>query len=70
MIAKNLGKMLNAEIISIPRAINNPIDIKEVDVIGFVFPLYYQTVPIIVQDFINNLDLKDKYVFAIVNSGA
>ena len=70
MIAKNLGKILNAEIISIPKAINNPIDIKEVDVIGFVFPLYYQTVPIIVQDFINKLDLKDKYVFAIVNSGA
>ena len=70
MLAKNLGKMLDAEIISIPKVINNPINMEEVEVIGFVFPLYYQTVPIIVQDFINNLDLKDKYVFAIVNSGA
>lgn len=70
MLAKNLGKMLDAEIISIPKVINNAIDMNEAEVIGFIFPLYYQTVPIIVQDFINKLDLKDKYVFAIVNSGA
>ena len=70
MLAKNLGRILDAEIISIPKVINSPMDIREAEVVGFVFPLYYQTVPIIVQDFINNLDLKDKYVFAIVNSGA
>lgn len=70
MLAKGLGDMLDAEIISIPNMINTSVDIDEVEVIGFIFPLYYQTVPIIVQDFINELNLKNKYVFAIVNSGA
>lgn len=70
MIARNLGSMLDAKIISIPKAMNDPVDMEGAQAIGFIFPLYYQTVPIIVQDFINKLDLKDKYVFAIVNSGA
>lgn len=70
MLARNLGDMLDAKIVSIPNAIHNPVDIEEAEVIGFIFPLYYQTVPIIVQDFIKNLDLKGKYIFAIVNSGA
>lgn len=70
MLARNLGNMLDAKIESIPNVINNPVDMGEAEVIGFIFPLYYQTVPIIVQDFIKKLDLKDKYVFAIVNSGA
>lgn len=47
--------MLDAKLVSIPNAIHNH---------------DYQTVPIIVHDFIKKLDLKDKYVFAIVNSGA
>lgn len=70
MLARNLGNMLDAKILSIPNVMNNPVDIEEAEVIGFIFPLYYQTVPIIVQDFIKKLDLKDKYVFAIVNSRA
>ncbi|GAA0104577.1 EFR1 family ferrodoxin [Paraclostridium sordellii] len=70
MLARNLGNILDAKLVSIANVINNPINIEEAEVIGFIFPLYYQTVPIIVQDFIKKLDLKDKYIFAIVNSGA
>lgn len=60
MLARNLGNILDAKLVSIANVINNPINIEEAEVIGFIFPLYYQTVPIIVQDFIKKLDLKDK----------
>ncbi|WP_026885569.1 EFR1 family ferrodoxin [Clostridium beijerinckii] len=70
MLSRDLADEIgDARIISIPKAIQE----SEIDVsgecVGFVFPLYYQVMPVIVQDFIKKLQLnKSKYIFAVVNS--
>jgi len=72
MVARDLAKELgNTRVISIAKAIQETeIDISD-ECIGFIFPLYYQVMPLIVQDFIEKLQLdKSKYVFSIVTSGS
>jgi ferredoxin len=72
MISRDLAKELgNTRVISIARATQDmKIDLSD-DCIGFVFPVYYQVMPVIVQDFIGKLPLdRSKYIFAVVSSGA
>lgn len=71
MVTRDLTQELgDARLVPVARAIKD----KEVDIsdecIGFVFPLYYQGIPAIVQDFIKNLPLDNtKYIFGIVTNG-
>ena len=46
------------------------IEVKE-DKIGFIFPIYYGSVPRIVENFLNNVKIKkNSYVFVIATYGA
>ena len=71
MVARDLAEELgDTSVVSIAGAIKN----KEVDIsgecIGFVFPLYYQGIPAIVQEFIKKLPLNGtKYIFGVVTNG-
>jgi ferredoxin/flavodoxin len=72
MVSRDLSIELgDAKIISIPKAMQeSEIDLSD-ECIGFVFPLYYQVIPVIVQDFIKKIQLdKAKYIFGIVSGGA
>ncbi len=71
MVARDLAEELgNAKVISIAKAVQDK-EILSDECIGFVFPMYYQVMPLIVQDFIEKLQLdSSKYIFAIVTSGA
>lgn len=71
MIAKNIAAELQgAEVLSIAELIGKrEIDVKE-KCIGIIFPLYYQVVPVIVQEFIKRLQFhEDCYVFSVVTCG-
>jgi len=70
-IAKKISKEFhNAQLVKISLQnsdTHNPIDDS---VIGVVFPLYYFGLPIIVRDFLQNLNVtKSSYVFIIVTRG-
>jgi ferredoxin/flavodoxin len=69
-IAKNLGEKLgDAEVISIPKAIKEGINISG-EKIGIVFPVYCWGVPRIIKTFVEKLpNIKDNYVFAVCNGG-
>jgi len=71
MVARDLAHDLEqTRVVSIAQAIRDPeVDLSD-DCIGFVFPLYYQGVPAIVQDFVARLPIDaSKYVFGIVTNG-
>lgn len=69
-VARDLSNTLeNTTLVSIPQLGKASLNNVEVDVIGFVFPVYYLTMPTIVEDFINRLTIPDKtYIFSIVTS--
>lgn len=70
-VAKKIKeKIENCELISIPNAIKNEdFNLKD-DVIGFVYPIHCGSLPIVVEDFISKLNIKDKpYIFAIGVTG-
>jgi len=71
-LAKNLQKSLNdAKIINIAAA--NPRIADEKDTVGFVFPVYFEDMPLMVKNFVEKLMLKrrvpDVYVFGIATCG-
>ncbi|WP_300380132.1 EFR1 family ferrodoxin [Clostridium sp.] len=60
----------DCELISIPTALKKCDFNIEDDVIGFVYPIHCGSLPIVVEDFISKLNVKDKtYVFAIGVTG-
>jgi flavodoxin len=71
MVAKDIAaKLPGTQIFSIPKVINQPIDLTA-DNIGLIFPVYFTGMPKIVIDFINKLAAsKTKYIFAICTCGA
>ncbi|ADY55570.1 4Fe-4S ferredoxin iron-sulfur binding domain-containing protein [Syntrophobotulus glycolicus DSM 8271] len=72
MLSRDLAKEIgSAKVISIAKAIQEPQFEMKDECIGFVFPLHYQGVPVIVQNFIEKLPMdKVNYIFGIVSSGA
>jgi ferredoxin len=72
MVARDVAKQLGeSRIISIAEAIREPEPIPTGERVGFVFPMYYQVIPPIVQDFVEKLQLdKVHYIFAVITSGA
>jgi ferredoxin len=70
-IAQDLAVALgDAKIVSIAKVYKlRDIDLSD-DKIGFVFPMYYTGVPLLVVNFVKKLQIpKSKYVFAIANYG-
>jgi ferredoxin/flavodoxin len=69
-VAKDLaGKLADATLISIPKAINSEID-SSADNIGIIFPVYCWGMPLIVTKFIKKLKAEHaKYFFAVATCG-
>ncbi len=63
-------KIEDCELISIPKALKNKDFNVEDSVIGFVYPIHCGSLPIVVEDFISKLNIKDKtYIFAVGVTG-
>lgn len=65
-VAKRIGN----EYYSIPKLIKEGSFDFEDDKIGIIFPAYYIGVPKIVEEFLNKVRLKSKYIFGIATYGA
>ena len=70
VVARGLSESINAKLISIPSVINDS-GLRITDnIMGIVFPVYHQGIPLIIKEFINNIEgLEDKYIFAICTYG-
>lgn len=71
MVAKDLSEQLtDANMVKISKNNLSIVEDTQSDKIGFVFPIYYWGVPVIVKNFIKNLLIsKNAYVFAIATYG-
>lgn len=69
-LAREAAKLLDGELISIASTISMEQVIPDGDVIGIVYPVYYNELPVVVKDFARKLSgIKDKYIFAVCNYG-
>ena len=71
-IAKDLKtKLNNVKLLSITELMRSPGEIiLEGDVIGFVFPVYFFRVPVIVEEFLERASFRNtNYIFAVTNGG-
>ncbi|WP_297424469.1 EFR1 family ferrodoxin [Clostridium sp.] len=64
-----VAKRIGGESYSIPKLMKLGQFEFEDEKIGIVFPSYYGGVPKIVEDFLNKVKLKSKYIFAVVSFG-
>jgi ferredoxin/flavodoxin len=72
-LAKGLKSALNenAELIRMSDYKSKEIDESDVAVIGFVFPVYFGSIPAIVMDFIERISIKgNPYIFAVAACNA
>lgn len=73
-VARDINQGLNGKLISIKSIINKESINSKADVIGIVFPIYYEPqggVPLIVRKFANKLEnIQGKYIFAICTYGS
>lgn len=69
--ARNLaGALKDVELISIPSALARREFSTDAERIGFIFPLHYGGLPILVEDFVRQLSMPNvKYLFAIATCG-
>jgi ferredoxin len=65
-----LAKRIGSEYYSIPKLIKEGKYDFEDEKIGIVFPSYFGGVPKIVEEFLNKVKLKSKYVFAVISFGS
>ena len=67
-IAKRISREINAEVKSMTSRITKTDD----NCIGFVFPCYFLGLPLLVKEFISNLDITNKnaYIFSVVSYGS
>lgn len=70
-VAKMIAAELeDAKLVSIPCALKSKQFIPEAESVGFVFPLHCFSLPMMVEDFIRQVDLQSvKYIFAVVTCG-
>lgn len=71
-VARNLAQHFdNCELVPIISALKSNAFIIEDDVVGFICPLHFQSIPTIVEDFINKIDLSSaSYIFTVITRGA
>ncbi|GEP66310.1 4Fe-4S ferredoxin [Clostridium beijerinckii] len=65
-----VAKRIGGESYSIPKLMKLGQFEFEDEKIGIVFPSYYGGVPKIVEEFLNKVELKSKYIFAVVSFGS
>jgi ferredoxin len=65
-----VAKRIGGEIYSIPKLMKLEQFEFDDEEIGIVFPSYYGGVPKIVEEFLNKVNLKSKYIFAIISFGS
>jgi ferredoxin len=65
-----VAKRIGGECLSIPKLMKEARFEFEDEKIGIVFPTYFGGVPKIVEEFLNKVKLKSKYIFAVVSYGA
>lgn len=65
-----VAKRIGGESYSIPKLMKQGQFEFEDEKIGIVFPSYYGGVPRIVEEFLNKVKLKSKYIFAVVSFGS
>ncbi len=70
VVARGISENINAKLISIPSVINDSSLRITADIMGIVFPVYHQGVPLIIKKFVDKIhNLKDKYIFAVCTYG-
>jgi len=71
-IAREIGKAYKeSELISIPQVLKDKDYFHEYDIVGFVFPIYYGSMPELVDRFIRAVDVpRAKYIFAVASKGS
>ena len=71
--ARKIAEGIDAELIAIPSVADEQAVRPDAAAVGIVFPVYYASnesgIPLIVQDFVRSLDVRDRYVFAVCTSG-
>ncbi|MBM4241434.1 MAG: hypothetical protein FJ150_07240 [Euryarchaeota archaeon] len=74
VVAKDIAEKINGKLISIPSIMDRNSIKTDADVMGVVFPVYYEPyggVPLIVRRFIRKLEgIGSKYIFAICTYGS
>lgn len=74
IVARDIAEKMDGNLISIPSVMEKERITTDADVIGVVFPTYYEPyggVPLIVRRFINKLEnMRSKYIFAICTYGS
>lgn len=69
-VAQVFKKNLNAEIFSVPKELRNKNFEIDAETVGFIFPLHYGGLPIILEEFLKNRHFTNtKYIFAICTCG-
>ena len=69
-VAKFLKQTLDAEIFSIPAMLRKNIFSTDAERIGFIFPLHYLGLPLLVEEFVSKFKMPNaKYIFAIATCG-
>jgi len=70
-LAKNLAEQLGeCELAPIVKARQQGRIVADTESVGFVFPVHFWGMPLLVQEFVSQLDLRQaRYLFAVVNSG-
>ncbi|MFZ5967413.1 MAG: EFR1 family ferrodoxin [Bacillota bacterium] len=64
-----VAKRIGCEYYSIPKLLKEGRFEFEDEKIGIVFPVYFLSVPKIVEEFLNKVKLKSKYIFAVATYG-
>ena len=69
-LSRETAKLLDGELIPIVAALGDETISPDADVVGIVYPVYYNDLPAAVREFAGKLRaIEDKYVFAVCNYG-
>lgn len=63
-VAREIAEEINGQLNSIASLINEEQIIVDADILGIVFPVYHQGLPLIVRRFINKIEnIEQQYIF-------
>ena len=70
VVARDIADLIEADLVSIPQLMKKDKIENKADIIGIVFPVYHQDVPLIVKRFIHKLNnITNSYIFAVCTYG-